>query len=175
MHQHVLNKTNRRRLSRNRTSLPNEAFAAERKKPRPLKSNVGAQDVVASLAIDRRDKDAMKLPRNQEAIVSEEKITGYLLSESHPVGKAKAMYFRKIGYTEKNVAQLREDLIKIAVTSAVSEEVGTPFGIKYIVDGDVASPDGTRARLRTVWIIETGEDFPRFVTAYPTGKRTTGE
>jgi hypothetical protein len=115
----------------------------------------------------------MKLPRNQEAVVPDEKITGYLLSESHPVGKAKARYFRKIGYNEKNVKRLRKDLIRIAVSDAVSEEVNTLFGIKYIVDGYVISPTGIRARLRTVWIIEAGENQPRFVTAYPAGEKTT--
>lgn len=130
---------------------------------------------MASGANERKDIGAMKLPRNQEAIVPEDKISGYLLSESHPVGKAKARYFRKIGYTEKNVAQTREDLIKIVVTNAVSEEVSTLFGVKYIVDGDVVSPNGTRARPRTVWIIEIGEDLPRFVTAYPKGKRSIEE
>jgi hypothetical protein len=130
---------------------------------------------VASGANKRKDIGSMKLPRNQEAIVTEEKITGYLLSESHPVGKVKARYFRKIGYTERSVAQLREDLIKIAVTNAVTDEVSTLFGTKYIVDGDVVSPSGIRARLRTVWIIETGENLPRFVTAYPAGKKTIEE
>lgn len=117
----------------------------------------------------------MKLPRNQEAIVTEVKITAYLLSESHPVGKAKARYFKKIGYSEKNVAQLRQDLIEIAVNNAVSEEVGTLFGVKYIVDGEVITPIGIRARLRTVWIIETGDNLPLFVTAYPAGKKTIEE
>ena len=117
----------------------------------------------------------MKLPRSQGAIVPEEKITGYLLSESHPVGRAKARYFKKIGYGEENIAQLGEDLIKIAVSNAVSEEVRTVFGVKYIVDGTVVSPAGIRARLRTVWIIETGESLPRFVTAYPAGEKTIKE
>jgi len=114
----------------------------------------------------------MKLPRNQEAVVPEEKVTGYLLSQSHPVGKTKARYFRRIGYNEKNVERLMEDLIRIAVSNAVSEEVDTRFGIKYIVDGHVISPTGIRARLPTVWIIETGENLQRFVTAYPAGEET---
>ncbi len=117
----------------------------------------------------------MRLPRNQDAVVPDEKITGYLLSESHPVGKAKARYFRRIGYSEKNVERLREDLIRIAVSSAVSEEVNTLLGIKYIIDGYVISPTGIRARLRTVWIIETGENLPCFVTAYPAGEKTREE
>lgn len=67
---------------------------------------------MASAANERKDIGTMKLPRNQEAIVTEGKITGYLLSESHPVGSVKARYFKKIGYSEKNVVQLKEDLIQ---------------------------------------------------------------
>jgi hypothetical protein len=75
----------------------------------------------------------MKLPRNREAIVLERKITEYLLSESHPVGKAK--YFRALGYTERNASQLKEDLTAIAITEEVTEMIDTPFGRKYVVDG----------------------------------------
>lgn len=117
----------------------------------------------------------MKLPKNQKAVVPEEKITGYLLSESHPVGKAKARYFRRIGHSEKNVERLREDLIRIAISNPVSEKVSTLFDTKYIFDGDVVSPSDIRARRRTLWIIETGEDLLRFVTAYPAGEKTIEE
>ena len=40
----------------------------------------------------------MKLPRSLEAIVPERKLTGYLLSETHPVGRAKAKFFRALGF-----------------------------------------------------------------------------
>ena len=116
----------------------------------------------------------MKLPRNHEAIIPERKITDCLLSESHPVGKAKATYFRSLGYSEKNADQLKEAFAAIAVMNEVTEIVTTPFGTKYIVDGGLATPSGARARVRTVWIVETGGDIPRFVTAYPRDEENRG-
>jgi hypothetical protein len=112
----------------------------------------------------------MKLPRYLDAILPEKKLTAYLLSETHPVGRTKARYFRALGYTERNLARLKEDLLSVAASSDVTEVISTPFGTKYVVDGDLAPPAGIIVRVRTVWILETGEDFPRFVTAYPAGE-----
>jgi hypothetical protein len=116
----------------------------------------------------------MKLPRNLEAVVPERKLTGYLLSETHSVGRTKAKFFRELGYGEENLIRLKEALIAVAVTSDVTESISTPFGTKYVVDGELDAPAGIRARVRTVWIIESGEDLPRFVTAYPTGEEDRG-
>ena len=43
----------------------------------------------------------------------------------------------------------------------------TWYGKKYEVRGTISSPTGQDISLVTVWIILTGEDVPRFVTAYP--------
>jgi len=45
---------------------------------------------------------------------------------------------------------------------------------KYVAEGDLVTPSGIRAQICTVWIVETGENIPRFVTAYPTHKEDTG-
>lgn len=74
----------------------------------------------------------MLLPRNREAIVPNRKITEYLLSETHQVGKAKAKYFRTLGYSHTNPSQLKEDFIAIAMTNEVSEVIDTRFGRKYL-------------------------------------------
>jgi hypothetical protein len=36
-----------------------------------------------------------------------------------------------------------------------------------IIEGVLEAPSGASPRIRTVWILETGETHPRFVTAYP--------
>jgi hypothetical protein len=43
----------------------------------------------------------------------------------------------------------------------------SPHGQKYVVVGTVQSPTGRTALVQTVWIIESDDDRPRFVTAYP--------
>jgi len=46
----------------------------------------------------------------------------------------------------------------------------TLHGKKYIVDGELETPTHGAAWVRTIWIIDTGADFPRLVTAYPLGR-----
>jgi hypothetical protein len=41
------------------------------------------------------------------------------------------------------------------------------YGQKYEVRGKIEGPTGRSASLVAVWIVLPGEDFPRFVTAYP--------
>jgi hypothetical protein len=109
----------------------------------------------------------MPLPNADQAIVPAEKLTNYLLSETHPVGKLKARFFRSLGYDERNVDLLREQLREIARSGVVSKKFDpSPYGTKYIVDGQLISPTGGQVLIRTVWVIEPGQP-PRFVTAYP--------
>jgi hypothetical protein len=54
-----------------------------------------------------------------------------------------------------------------ARAAAVVEEVASPHGVKYVLDGVVVTPHGEALRLRTVWIVEPAVGYPRFVTAYP--------
>lgn len=103
----------------------------------------------------------MRLPRSLEAIVPERKLTGYLLSETHPVGRAKAKFFRALGFNERNLVRLKDALLAVAVSNDVTEAVVTPFGTKYLVEGDLDAPKGISVRVLTVWILEKGEDLPR--------------
>ena len=108
----------------------------------------------------------MKLPNWKNAYIPSEKLTGYLLSESHSIGKSKAKFFRAIGFNEANTDVLKHHLISIAQSEDVTEVVSTARGIKYVLDGFIQSSRGN-LKIRTVWIIEKGQDRPRFVTAYP--------
>ena len=107
------------------------------------------------------------LPNKSAAYVSTRKIVEYLLSETHTAGKSKAKLFRSFNFDETNVNQFEQGLIKIAQNESVTETTETPYGTKYVVDGELETPRGIIIHLRTIWIIETGEKIPRFVTAYP--------
>jgi hypothetical protein len=109
----------------------------------------------------------LKLPNADRAQIAPEKILGYLLSPVHPSGRSKARFFRRLGFTLKRGSLLARALLRIAEEGEVVETVGTPFGTKYVVVGDLETPHENRIRLTTVWIILDGEDVPRFVTAYP--------
>ena len=109
----------------------------------------------------------MMLPNCEQAYIPKPKLTKYLLSETHAVGKAKAKFFRSLGYTEPNAHQLANALLMIAKSEEVSQKITTIYGTKYIVEGEVVTPNGNTSRIRTVWVAEPHDQRPRFVTAYP--------
>ena len=109
----------------------------------------------------------MELPNKSRAQVPLEKIVNYLLSETHSVGKSKAKYFRSYGFDDENASDLANGLLTIAQNSQVESSERSPYGTKYVVDGELETSNGDMIQVRTIWIIENDDDTPRFVTAYP--------
>jgi hypothetical protein len=109
----------------------------------------------------------MKLPGFDRAVIDRSKLRDYLLSPFHPVGRFKATFFLSLGYSRDDWARLEVELRElIASTDAVPEEQGK-YGMKYTVRGTLRGPKDATRDIVTIWIILNGEDFPRFVTAYP--------
>lgn len=109
----------------------------------------------------------MKLPNADRAVVDLAKVTDYLLNASHPDNGGKAQFFVSLGLGEP--AALIEALSRVAVAGEVVVQTESPHGLKFVVDGTIQSPSGRQPTVRTVWIIDAGEDSPRLVTAYPGG------
>lgn len=95
------------------------------------------------------------------------KIRLYLLSRAHPVGRHKLRFLEKAGYRVDRPDMLRAGLLTIARTGTVVDRVVSGHGTSYRVDGVVAAPNGFPLQLRTVWIVNSPGEPPRFVTAYP--------
>ena len=109
----------------------------------------------------------MKLPNRENAHIPPPKLHDYLLSRTHSVGRLKARFFRALGFNETNVDVLEQRLIAIAHSEDVKDVVSSAHGTKYVVEGSLQTPAGNLVQVRTVWIIDAGQDRPRFVTAYP--------
>ena len=108
----------------------------------------------------------MRIPGADHAVVDEAKIRDYLLSAEHRVGSAKAKFFARLGFEQQDWPVLRAELARFVHEDAT---LGgrTRFGQKYVVAGTIHGPAGRDAQVVVVWIILDGEQFPRFVTAYP--------
>ncbi len=109
---------------------------------------------------------SMRLPYSGNAVIPREKLTKYLLSETHATGKFKARFFRSFGFNEINVDVL-ENSIRELSKGAISEESVSSYGTKYAINGKIDTPIGKSIKVRTVWIIEKGQKRPRFITVYP--------
>ena len=109
----------------------------------------------------------MKLPQLENAVVPAAKITGYLLSAKHRDGRHKAAFFTRFGFTIADIETLTAALLRHAAEHEVAKSEVSPFGTRYVVEGELHTPDGRAPRLRVVWFIADGEVAPTLVTAYP--------
>ncbi len=111
----------------------------------------------------------MKLPNAERAVVDSRKVREYLLAMDHPVGRAKARFFRALGFDQLTWGALQEALQHHALAGEAEEQPRTPYGQKFVVRGSLQGLNGAIASLVTVWIISREHEAPRLVTAYPGG------
>jgi hypothetical protein len=107
----------------------------------------------------------VKLPNLDNMLVEKAKITDYLLSEEKSGGKS--AFYMAFGFTLADWVILKEALIQHASTHEVTRSSETSHGIKYIIEGEMQTPEGRSPQVCSVWIVDTGKDAPRLVTAYP--------
>ena len=98
----------------------------------------------------------MRLPNAEKAFVEEAKL-GYLLRAEEKGG-----FFEAIGYSARAPESLGDALLGHARSQDVSRTLKTPFGVKYVLDRPLKSPDGRDPETRSVWIVETGGTSPGF-------------
>jgi Domain of unknown function (DUF6883) len=113
----------------------------------------------------------MKLPLANQAEVSKAKIVLYLLNPEHRRGKSKARFFVSRGFDGDHWQDMAGALRRHAVENEIAKEESTPLGVRMVVEGNLAMPNGTVAEIRSIWFIERGERIPRLVTAYPLKKK----
>ena len=109
------------------------------------------------------------LPNAEKAIIEENKLRDYILSPTHPVGRFKAAFFQKLGYSLSNWEALEHQLRKVVLSEEISKVEEIRYGTKFIIEGQLECPSGEEVKVITVWVILKGENIPRFVTVYPGG------
>lgn len=107
------------------------------------------------------------LPHADQTIVEPEKILDYLLSPDHPKGRPKAAFFESFGFGRANWEVLKSALVKHATTHEVARTVQSPYGLRYIIEGGIETPDGRNPKIRTIWLASNEQPLPRLITAYP--------
>lgn len=108
----------------------------------------------------------MKLPKRECAIITQEKLTGYLLNLAHKRGGAKAKLLEQFGYRAGHWQQLADD-IRAQLETEVSVERATAYGMCYEIRMTLQTPLGRPLIVRTVWQIDDGTDLPSLITLFP--------
>lgn len=109
----------------------------------------------------------LKLPNAHQARIERAKVTNYLLSTSHPDGRSKAAFFSRFGFEAEQWQNFVAALCDHGTNNEIVEVAVSDYGTRYSVDGIIKTPDGRNPHVRTVWIIDTADNAPRLVTAYP--------
>lgn len=112
------------------------------------------------------------LPDAERATVARSKLVDYLLSAEHPDGRGKARFFSAHGFSPAEWEALAAALRDHATVHPVVERVATAFGVRYVVEGELLTPDGRTPGVRAVWFVRTGRNVPELVTAYPMKRRS---
>ena len=108
----------------------------------------------------------MKLPNAHSAIFDLRKLQDYCLNPRHPRGKHKARVFQSaLGVEREDAEELRDRILAaLGEQECVSGDCDD-YGRRYIVDIEWQKGE-QNAKIRTMWIIKTGEDTPRFTSCY---------
>jgi hypothetical protein len=109
----------------------------------------------------------LKLPNAELAVVEREKILDYLLNPTHRYGASKARFFAAFGFTRENWQALASSLKSHGQANDVFKVKDMGFGPRYEIVGELATPDGRRPRVCSIWQVDKGHIAPRLITAYP--------
>lgn len=109
----------------------------------------------------------MKLPNAERAIVPSDKLADYVLNEEHERGGSKAHVLYEFGYRRAQWEQLSDDIRKFHLVAEVESVHETSYGTRYEISKTIDTPSGRRLRIKTVWQVDKGTDFPRLITLFP--------
>jgi hypothetical protein len=110
---------------------------------------------------------SMILPNAELALIAREKLEGYLLSESHPSGRFKAKFFRRLGFTAAHWELLEQALREQHLPCDAVPGIPNAYGQPFTINARLVGPTGASAVVISVWFLRTGERSTRLVTAYP--------
>ena len=111
-----------------------------------------------------------KLLGGERAAVDLDKLTGYILNPPHPTGRHKARVFAAtLGLTAAHATELAAAL-KAAASQDDAEHLrddryGAHYGLAFMM-----AFNGRTRLVRSLWVVRTGEDFPRLVSAFVAAK-----
>jgi len=108
----------------------------------------------------------MKIPNADQAFVDLRKLRDYCLNPEHPRGRHKARLFKgALGWTADDAEDVRQRLLDAVRLQDATFLGSDDYGQRYALDFTVEGVDDV-AMVRSLWIVRTGEGFPRLTTCY---------
>jgi hypothetical protein len=73
----------------------------------------------------------------------------------------------RLGFERERWEILAGALKTMVAESKAATVTESPHGKKYLVVGQILSPTGKSAQVKSIWIVDKNQDTARLVTAYP--------
>ncbi len=94
------------------------------------------------------------LPLAEKAHVDQAKIVDYLLNPAKSRGKAE--FFLRFGFSPTRWREMADALKQHGRDGWLAAVVESAYGTRYSIDGPLATSDGRKPSVRSVWILERG-------------------
>jgi hypothetical protein len=94
------------------------------------------------------DENLARLPNAERAIIEADKLRGYVLSSAHPVGRFKAAFFQRLGYSAENWEAFEWSLRELILSQDVAQVEESQYGQKFIVEGPFKGSSGETRRCK---------------------------
>ena len=105
----------------------------------------------------------LRLPK--DALISEEKLTKYLLAPRKRHDKSK--WLAQAGYIPENWPILKEDVRNQILPNDASLVETTEYGTMYEIKAGLKGPNGKVLPVCTIWMVENTTNVTKFITMYP--------
>ena len=108
------------------------------------------------------------LPNFQQAVISQEKLEGYVLNPEHPEGKHKARVFREALNIERRHAPILAELIRNSLSRAPAEWRDTnDYGKSWTSWHEIVGLNGQSLIVTVAWMFKVdAEQIPVLITCY---------
>lgn len=131
----------------------------------------GSQTVISILSSGTGANEGGSTGSNLEnagqAVIDPQKVTGYALDPTHPVGGNKAIVFDSaLGFNQSNADQLISQIQKGVTENPAIPGKSDQFGQRFTVDMPITGPNGNTVTVRSGWIYDPGSSTPRLTTLY---------
>ncbi|MCD8142312.1 MAG: minor capsid protein [Clostridiales bacterium] len=115
--------------------------------------------------VEKPGKSAILLPRHQEAVIPDNKLSQYALNPEKDADKA-AAFQSALGYDLSNYGDLIDNIHEHLGEFSATPKGNNGYGETYEVIMDLEGPNGKRARVLTAWIDDAQNGEMRLTTLH---------
>lgn len=147
------------------TATPHVADRASFIEEYERRHGTGQAEKVENRLNDSEKGGKLKLPRYEEAIIPDAKLSSYALNPEKAPDKAQA-FQQALGYNLSNYQELIENIRRHLPEAEATAKGDNGFGMRYEIKMNLTGPNGKSAKVLTAWIDDEATGEMRLTSVY---------